>query len=64
MLQIEAQGTVDDLVLSVAVYGRTQGCAVVGGAVYEGQFIYADFCTSKNLVIATAMDKTNGGTGF
>ena len=43
----EAEGTADDLVLPVAVYDKTQGCAIVGGAVYEGQFIYADFCTSR-----------------
>ena len=47
VVPIEAEGVVDDLVLPVAVYDRPQGCAVVGGAVYEGQFIYADFCTSK-----------------
>ena len=47
VVTIEAEGVVDDLVLPVAVYDRRQGCAVVGGAVYEGQFIYADFCTSK-----------------
>ena len=46
-MQIEAERTVDDLVWPVTVYGRPQGCAVVGGAVYEGQFIYADLCTSK-----------------
>ena len=56
VVTIEAEGVVDDLVLPVAVYDRTQGCAIVGGAVYEGQFIrllHADFCTSK-MVIATA----------
>ena len=47
VVTIEAEGVVDDLVLPVTVYDRTQGCAIVGGAVYEGQFIYADFCTSK-----------------
>ena len=47
VVPIEAEGTVDDLVLPVTVYERRQGCAVVGGAVYEGQFIYADFCTGK-----------------
>ena len=44
---MEAEGTVDDLVLPVTVYERRQGCAVVGGAVHEGQFIYGDFCTGK-----------------
>ena len=47
LFPIEVEAVVDDLVLPVAVYGRPQGCAVVGGAVYEGQFIYADFCTSR-----------------
>ena len=47
VVTIEAEGTVDDLVLPVTVYDRRQGCAVVGGAVHEGQFIYADFCTGK-----------------
>ena len=47
VVTIEGEGTVDDLVLPVTVYDRRQGCAVVGGAVYEGQFIYADFCTGK-----------------
>ena len=47
IVPIEAEGIVDDLVLPVAVYDRPQGCAVVGGAVHEGQFIYADFCTGK-----------------
>ena len=46
-MQIEAERTVDDLVWPVTVYGRPQGCAIVGGAVHEGQFIYADFCTGK-----------------
>ena len=47
VVPMEAEGIVDDLVMPVAVYDRPQGCAVVGGAVYEGQFIYADFCTGK-----------------
>ena len=47
LFPVEVEGDFDDLVLPVAVYGRPQGCAVVGGAVYEGQFIYADFCTSR-----------------
>ena len=47
LFPVEAEAAVDDLVLPVAVYGSRQGCAIVGGAVYEGQFIYADFCTSK-----------------
>ena len=47
VVPMEAEGTVDDLVLPVTVYDRRQGCAVVGGAVHEGQFIYADFCTGK-----------------
>ena len=44
-----------DLVLPVADYDHSMGCAVVGGAVYSGQaltdlrgaFIVADFCTSR-----------------
>ena len=28
----------------VVSYGRDLGCAVVGGAVYRGRYIYADFC--------------------
>ena len=47
LFPVEVEAAVDDLVLPVAVYGRPQGCAVVGGAVDEGQFIYADFCTSR-----------------
>ncbi len=31
----------------VAAYARDQGCAVVGGAVHNGAFIYADFCSGK-----------------
>ena len=47
ILPLEAKGPVDDLVSPVAVFGRMDGCAIVGGAVYEGQFIYADFCTGR-----------------
>ena len=47
LFPVEAEAAVDDLVLPVTVYDRRQGCAVVGGAVHEGQFIYADFCTGK-----------------
>ena len=43
------------LTLPVAEYNHTQGCAVVGGAVYRGKkyprlhgtFLYADFCKGK-----------------
>ena len=28
-------------------HGREYGCSVVGGAVYEGRFIYGDFCTGR-----------------
>ena len=42
-----AEGSVDDPVLPVAVYDRSLGCAVVGGAVHEGAFVYADFCTGR-----------------
>ena len=34
-------------VMTYDTHGREFGCAVVGGAVYNGQFIYADFCTGK-----------------
>ena len=44
---IEVEGAVDDPVWPVTVYNSTLGCAIVGGAVHEGQFIYADFCTGK-----------------
>ena len=33
LFPVEVEAAVDDLVLPVAVYGRPQGCAVVGGAV-------------------------------
>ena len=44
-----------NLILPVAEYDRSQGCAIVGGAVYRGTripgmrglFIYADFCTGR-----------------
>jgi len=47
IVPIEAKEPVDDLVSPVAIFGRRLGCAVVGGAVNEGQFIYADFCTGR-----------------
>ncbi len=47
VVPIEAEGPVDGLVSPPAVYDRRQGCAVVGGAVHAGQFIYSDFCTGK-----------------
>ena len=31
----------------VIAYGRDQGCAVVGGTVHQGAFIYSDFCSGK-----------------
>ncbi len=31
----------------VTTYGRDQGCAIVGGAVHQGAFIFADFCSGK-----------------
>ena len=37
----------DGATMPVATYGRIEGCAVVGGATYEGAFIYADFCTGR-----------------
>ena len=43
----EAEGSVDDPVFPVAIYGRDAGCAIVGGAVHEGAFVYSDFCTGK-----------------
>ncbi len=44
---LEVEITVDNPVLPVAVYDREQGCAIVGGAVLEGRFIYGDFCTGR-----------------
>ena len=35
---------VDGLEFPVSVFDHTQGCAVVGGAVYQGVFFYGDFC--------------------
>ncbi|MCY4090575.1 MAG: PQQ-dependent sugar dehydrogenase [Caldilineaceae bacterium] len=43
------EGNDGGLIMPVAVYDRTQGCAVVGGTVQNGQFIYADFCSGKIL---------------
>lgn len=43
----EVEGAIEDPVWPVATYGREQGCAIVGGAVHEGQFIYGDLCTGK-----------------
>ncbi len=43
----EVEGTVDNPVWPVAVYGRQLGCAIVGGAVHQGAFVYADFCTGS-----------------
>ena len=45
----------DGLTLPVAVYDHSQGCAIVGGAVYRGKmnaqlqgaFLYADFCSGR-----------------
>ena len=45
----------EDLILPVAEYDHTRGCAIVGGAVYrggehtslKGTFIVADFCTGN-----------------
>ena len=35
----------DNLTLPVTSYGKDNGCAVVGGAVHKGRFIYADLCS-------------------
>lgn len=45
----------DGLTLPVAAYGHSQGCAIVGGAVYRGRkhahlngaFVYGDFCSGR-----------------
>ncbi len=37
----------DGFVLPVTVYDHSQGCAVVGGAVRDGVFYYADFCRGR-----------------
>ena len=34
----------DELEFPVSVFDHTQGCAIVGGAVFEGVFFYSDFC--------------------
>lgn len=41
------EDAIDVLVWPVAVYGRDQGCAVVGGAMHEGAYVYADFCIGR-----------------
>ncbi len=41
------EGIVKEAVWPVGVYGREGGCAIVGGAVHQGAFIYSDFCTGK-----------------
>lgn len=40
-------GPDNEFVMPAAVYDRREGCAVVGGAVLQGQFIYGDFCTGR-----------------
>ncbi len=61
------------LVLPVADYDHTRGCAIVGGAVYAGDslpglhgtFIVADFCTSNIWGIKRSReDATRGKTTF
>ncbi len=45
----------DGLTLPVAAYGHSQGCAIIGGAVYrgtkhahlQGAFVYGDFCSGR-----------------
>lgn len=59
-----------DLVLPVAEYDHTLGCAIVGGAVYggdslpglQGAFIVADYCTSKIWGIIGSKEDTSRGT--
>ena len=41
------EGIIDDLVPPVATHGRHQSCAIVGGAMYKGAFIYSDFCAGR-----------------
>ena len=36
-----------EAVLPVATYDHSQGCAIVGGAVYQDIFFYADFCRGR-----------------
>ena len=58
-----------DLVLPVADYDHTRGCAIVGGAVYAGQtltglqgaFIVADFCTSLIWAIQRSEESATRG---
>ena len=44
---VDVEDAHDFLVWPVAVYGRDQGCAVVGGAMHEGAYVYADLCAGR-----------------
>ena len=59
----------DGLTLPVAAYGHSEGCAIVGGAVYRGTkhahlngaFVYGDFCSGR----IWALKRTQGSNaGF
>ncbi len=60
----------DGLILPVADYDHTHGCAIVGGAVYAGDslpglhgaFIVADFCTSNIWGIRRSKERASRGT--
>ena len=47
VVPLEGEGASEGFVMPVAVYERRDGCAVVGGAVSNGQFFYGDFCTAR-----------------
>lgn len=61
-----------DLVLPVADYDHTNGCAIVGGAVYSGQalaelqgaFIVADYCTSRIWAIERSQEPAIWGKTY
>lgn len=61
-----------DLVLPVADYDHTNGCAIVGGAVYSGQaladlqgaFIVADYCTSRIWAIELSQEPAIRGKTY
>ena len=58
----------DGLTLPVAAYGHSQGCAIVGGAVYRGAkhahlngaFVYGDFCSGRIWALKRSQDSNAG----
>lgn len=59
----------EGLIGPVAEYGRSEGCVIVGGAVYrgsgadylQGAFIYADFCTGRIWALSRAGSDSESG---